>query len=78
MRVTVELTSHEIYEMVLISKTIPRLLYVTKLAWPRGGTPVLRSFGIVFEAPRGRGNIFSSPARAGPIGNIESLSPVGG
>ena len=31
----------------------------------------------MFESPRGRGNIFS-PARAGPIGNIESLGPVGG
>ena len=48
-----------------------------KAAWPRGRTPVLRSFGIVFESPRGRGNIFSSPARAGPIGNIESLGPLG-
>ena len=32
----------------------------------------------MFESPRGRRNIFSSPARAGPIGNIESLGPVGG
>ena len=32
----------------------------------------------MFESPRGRGNIFSLPVRAGPIGNIESLGPVGG
>ena len=50
----------------------------TEAAWTRGQTPVRRSFGIVFESPRGRGNIFSSPARAGPIGNIESLGPIGG
>ena len=50
----------------------------SQAAWPRGRSPVLWSFGIVFEFPRGRGNIFSSPARAGPIGNIENLDPVGG
>ena len=32
----------------------------------------------MFESPRGRRNIFSLPALAGPIGNIEGLDPVGG
>ena len=46
-------------------------------AWPRGQTPALWSLGTVFESPRGRRKN-SSPARTGPIGNIESLSPIGG
>ena len=54
------------------------LLFWLFAAWPRGRTPALRSLGTVFESPHGRRNIFSSPARDGPIGNIESLGPVGG
>ena len=34
--------------------------------------------GTAFKSPRGRRNMFSSQARAGPIGNIESPGPVGG